>query len=149
MFKNIDHVAVVVPELDEAIQLYGQCFDWKLSLRERNEEQGFEVAAFQVGDASFELLSPTRPDSVIAGFLSRKGPGIHHIGLKVDDISQSVTILKKRGLKFTSEEPRRGSDDTLINFIHPKSFLGTMFEIVEHRATHFKEEKRSQSPKGK
>jgi methylmalonyl-CoA/ethylmalonyl-CoA epimerase len=136
MFTSIDHVAVLVPDLDEAIQLYSRCFRVNFFLRERNEEQGFEVAVFKVGNASFELISPTRADSVIAGMLKKRGPGIHHIGLEVNDIKNCMEILSARGLKLTSEEPKRGSEDSMISFVHPKSLMGTMLELVEHPEDH-------------
>ena len=141
MFTKIDHVAVLVPNMDEAIQLYTRCFEVEFALRERNEEQGFEVATFKVGDASFELLSPTRPDSVIAGMLKKHGPGIHHIGMEVEDIKDSMEAISEHGLKLTSEEPKRGSEDSLISFIHPKSLFGTMLELVEHPENDQLEEK--------
>jgi methylmalonyl-CoA/ethylmalonyl-CoA epimerase len=149
MFTGIDHVAVLVPDMDEAIQLYCRCFRVEFSLRERNEEQGFEVAVFKVGKASFELLSPTRPDSVIAGMLKKRGPGIHHIGLEVDDVKDSMSALKESGLQFTSKEPKGGSEYSLISFIHPKSLFGTMLELVEHPENQKQKENTNYSVKGK
>lgn len=131
MFKRIDHVALLVPNLDEAIALYQHSFQVEFYLRERNEEQGFEVAAFRVGDGHIELLAPTRPDSVIAGFLEKRGPGIHHVALEVDTIEERVEEVKTAGLRLTNETPRRGTGDSRIAFIHPKSLGGAMLELVE------------------
>ena len=133
MFVKIDHVAVVVPDLDEAIKLYTECFGVEFYLRERNEDQGFEVAVFAVGESHFELLSPTRADSVISGFLKKRGPGIHHIGLGVQDIRTSIANVKTIGLQLINEIPRPGTDGSLISFIHPKNLFGTMIELVEPR----------------
>jgi methylmalonyl-CoA/ethylmalonyl-CoA epimerase len=141
MFSRIDHIAVLVPKMDDAIQLYSKSFGVDFLSRERNEEQGFEVVVFKVGDAFFELLSPTRSDSVIAGMLEKRGPGIHHIGLEVEDVKNSMEILRASGLHLTSEEPKRGEGDSLICFIHPKNLLGTMLELVEHPEKH--QQKRS------
>lgn len=131
MFKRIDHVAILVPNMEEAIQLYTQSFGVDFDLFEKNEEGGFEVASFKVGDASIELLSPTRSDSVISGMLEKHGPGIHHIGLEVKNIKKSKEMINKIGLRLTSEEPKKGSRNSKVIFIHPKSLFGTMLEIVE------------------
>jgi methylmalonyl-CoA/ethylmalonyl-CoA epimerase len=149
MFTGIDHVAVLVPDIDEAIQLYSRCFRVEFSFRERNEEQGFEVAVFKVGNASFELLSPTRSDSVIAGMLKKRGPGIHHIGLEVDDVKDSMSALSESGLQLTSKEPKGGSENSLVSFIHPKSLFGTMLELVEHPGKQKQKKNTNYSVKGK
>ncbi|MFN8459844.1 MAG: methylmalonyl-CoA epimerase [Anaerolineae bacterium] len=131
MFKRIDHIALIVPDLDEAIALYQNSFQVEFYLRERNEEQGFEVAAFRVGDGHIELLAPTRPDSVIAGFLEKRGPGIHHVALEVDEIETRLDEVKAAGLRLINETPRRGTGNSRIAFIHPKSLGGAMLELVE------------------
>ena len=131
MFKRVDHVALVVPDLDQAIALYENSFQVEFYMRERNEEQGYEVAAFMVGDAHVELLSPTRPDSVIASFLQKRGGGIHHVALEVEDLDGSMDRVKASGLQLTGDAPRRGTGGSRIVFIHPRSLLGTMLEMVE------------------
>lgn len=129
--KAIDHIALVVEDMDEAIGLYEETLQAQFYLRETNEEQGFEVAAFAVGDAHIELLSPTRPDSVIGGFLRKRGPGIHHVALEVEGIAERVRQLRVQGLQFTSDAIQCGTGGSQIAFIHPKSLLGTMIELVE------------------
>jgi methylmalonyl-CoA/ethylmalonyl-CoA epimerase len=141
MFTRIDHIAVIVPNLDEAIQYYCSSFGLSISLREKNEKEGFEVVAFKVGDASFELLAPFRPDSVISNMLEKRGPGIHHIGLEVSSVKESMAALLQKGLRFTSDDPKTGSEGSIINFIHPKSLYGTMLELVEHPLSHHKPDK--------
>jgi methylmalonyl-CoA/ethylmalonyl-CoA epimerase len=131
MFLKIDHVAVLVWELNEAIQTYESYFDVKISSRVVNEVEGFEVASFAVGDAHFELLSPIRSDSTISGILNKRGPGIHHIAVEVEDVAQSMQELSWKGVKLTSNTPKHGSGETLISFVHPKSLFGTMLELVE------------------
>ena len=131
MFKRIDHVALVVPDLDQAVDLYRESFGLEPVFRDRSEEQGFEVVGFQVGEAHIELLAPTRSDSVIAGFLEKRGPGLHHIGLEVEDLERCLDEIRAKGLRLTSETPRRGTGGSRIAFIHPKSLLGTMLELVE------------------
>ena len=131
MFKRIDHIALIVPDLEQAIALYEESFQVKFYMRERNEQGGYEVAAFEVGDGHVELLAPTRPSSVIAGFLDKRGPGIHHIALEVEDVEVSISEAKARGLRLTSEAPRPGTGNSRIVFVHPRSLLGTMVELVE------------------
>jgi methylmalonyl-CoA/ethylmalonyl-CoA epimerase len=131
LFLKIDHVAVIVPDLEEAILVYQNSFGVKIHTREINEEGGFEIASFQVGESHFEILSPIRSDSVISGILEKRGPGIHHIAMEVEEIEKSISDVKAKGLRLTSDVPRRGSDDTRITFIHPKSLFGTMLELVE------------------
>jgi len=131
MFKRIDHVALVVSDLDEAIELYQRTFQVEFTIRERNEEQGFEVATFEVGDQHIELLLPTRPDSVIAGFLEKRGPDLHHLALEVEHLSQIADQLKASGLHMTSNTPRLGTGGSRIHFIHPKSLFGALVELVE------------------
>ena len=131
MFKRIDHVALLVPDLDEAMALYSERFGVAFTFRERNNEGGFEVAGFAVGDAHIELLAPTRSDSVISGALEKRGPGIHHIGLEVEDLTARLAELQAAGVRLTSESPRRGTADSRIIFLHPKGMLGSMLELVE------------------
>ena len=131
MFLKIDHVAVIVPDLDAAIDLYQNTFSVEIHSRERNEKEGFDIASFSIGDSHFELLSPFRADSVISGVLEKRGPGIHHVAIEVADIQKSIAVIKDKGLKLTSDTPKTGSNETLISFIHPKSLYGTMLELVE------------------
>ena len=131
MFKRIDHVALLVPDLDEAMALYSERFGVAFTFRERNDDGGFEVAGFEVGDAHIELLAPTRSDSVISGALERRGPGIHHIGLEVEDLDARLAELQATGVRLTSDTSRRGSGGSRIVFIHPKDMLGSMLELVE------------------
>jgi methylmalonyl-CoA epimerase len=129
--KAIDHIALVVNDMDEAIALYEEALQARFYLRETNEEQGFEVAAFAVGEAHIELLSPTTPDSVIGRFLRKRGPGIHHIAVEVEEIAEHVRRLRGQGLRLTSDTIQRGTGGSRIAFIHPKSLLGTLVELVE------------------
>lgn len=131
MFTRINHIAVIVPNMDEAILYYCDYFGVNVYIREENETEGFEVAAFRIGDASFELLCPLRPDSVISNALEKRGPGIHHVGLEVSSVKESMDALLQKGVRFTSENPKKGSEGSVINFIHPKSLFGTMLELVE------------------
>jgi methylmalonyl-CoA/ethylmalonyl-CoA epimerase len=131
MFKRIDHVALVVPDLDQAVNLYRETFGLEPAFRDRNEEQGFEEVGFQVGDAHIDLLASIRSDSVIAGFLQKRGPGLHHIGLEVEDLDACLEQVRAKDLRLTGNDPRQGTGGSRIAFVHPKSLLGTMLELVE------------------
>ena len=133
IFKRIDHVALLVQDLGDAMALYRERFGVSFAFRERNDEGGFEVAGFEVGDAHIELLAPIRPDSVVSGMLAKRGPGIHHIGLEVEDLDARLTELLETGVRLTSESPRRGTGGSRIVFLHPKDMLGSMLELVEPR----------------
>jgi methylmalonyl-CoA/ethylmalonyl-CoA epimerase len=131
MLRQIDHVAIAVHDLEEAISLYRPLFREDFYMREVNEEQGFEVAAFRVGHAHIEFLSPTRPDSVIAGFIHKHGGGIHHIAFEVDNLIEAVDVITASKFRLVNDTPRRGTSGSQIIFVHPKSALGTMIEFVE------------------
>jgi len=132
MLKDINHIALVVPDLDQAISLYRDCFGVDFYFRETNQEQGFEVAGFKLGDAHIELLAPKRHDSLIKRFLEKRGPGIHHIAFAVYQLDKSLEKLREKGLRMTTDEPVLGTGRTRIAFIHPKDMLGTLIELVEN-----------------
>ena len=131
MLKDIDHIALAVPDLDQAMSLYRDCFGVDFYFRETNQEQGFEAAGFQLGEAHIELLAPTRDDSLIQRFLEKRGPGIHHIAYTVSELDKRLKALREKGLRTTTDEPTRGTGGTRIAFIHPKDLLGALVELVE------------------
>ena len=90
------------------------------------------VAMLPVGESRIELLEPTRADSPVARFLSRRGPGIHHLAIRVKDIEASLEKLRAAGVRLIDETPRTGANDTRIAFIHPSSMNGVLLELVEH-----------------
>lgn len=131
MLKQIDHVALIVEDLGKAIALYESNFRVQICSRERNEEQGFEMVAFRVGESTIELVAPTSPDSLIGKFLAKRGPGIHHLAFGVEDLYECTRSCQEQGLVLIDREPRRGTDDSKIVFLHPKSTMGTLIELVE------------------
>lgn len=131
LIDTIDHVALAVHDLDAAVELYERAFGVSFRWRERNDEQGYEVAAFYMDGLHVELLAPLRADSVISGFLAKKGAGVHHIAFRVDDIDRALEQLRTRGIRVVDETPRRGTADSRIAFVHPKAMLGTLIELVE------------------
>jgi methylmalonyl-CoA/ethylmalonyl-CoA epimerase len=133
MFGRIDHVGIAVADLDEAIAFYARTFDLHVVHQEVNEEQGVREAMLAVGDGPtmIQLLAPLRPDSTIARFLDRRGPGIQQIAYTVDDIEATSATLRERGLRLIYDEPRRGTGGCLVNFVHPKDAGGVLVELLE------------------
>lgn len=137
LFMCIDHVGVAVPDLDAAITLYQEKFGMELVHEETNEDQGVREAMVAVGDPSdpdgscIQLLAPLNEQSTIARFLDRSGPGLQQLAYRVTDVEQVSAILRERGLRVLYDEPRRGTADSRINFIHPRDAGGVLVELVE------------------
>lgn len=133
MFTHIDHVGIAVADLDEALEFYAKTFDLVSVHEEVNEEQGVREAMLRVGDSesSIQLLAPLRPDSPIGKFLDKSGPGIQQMAYRVEDIDEVSATLRERGVRLLYEEPKRGTADSRVNFIHPKDAGGVLVEIVE------------------
>ena len=131
----IDHVGVAVPDLDEAIAFYSETFGMAVRHRETNAEQGVREAMLSVGDddaaACIQLLAPVDERSTIAKFLDRNGPGLQQLAYRVTDVEQVSAVLRERGLRLLYDEPRRGTADSPINFVHPKDAGGVLVELVE------------------
>lgn len=131
MFKKIDHLGIAVENLDEAVRLYRDVLGLKYAGEETVAEQKVRTAFFPVGESSIELLEPTDPESPIAKFLDKRGPGIHHIALRVDDVAQAISALKAQGVRMIDEDPRTGAHGAKIAFIHPKSTPGVLIELCQ------------------
>lgn len=136
MFTHLDHVGIAVADLDEALAFYARTFDMHAVHEEVNEEQGVREAMLAVGDSGtcIQLLAPLRPDSPIGRFLERSGPGIQQMAYRVDDVDAVCATLRERGVTLLYEEPKRGTSDSRVNFIHPKDAGGVLVEIVEPAA---------------
>ena len=130
---RIDHVGVAVPDLDEAIEFYERVFGLKCIHTEVNEEQGVREAMLAVGIGAdrLQLLAPLTPDSAIAKFLDRHGPGMQQIAYTVADVDAAATAIRARGLRVLYDEARRGTAGSRVNFIHPKDCGGVLVELVE------------------
>lgn len=129
----IDHVGIAVADLDEAIAFYSENFGFALVHREVNEEQGVQEAMVAVGDSGscLQLLAPLTPESTIARFLDRSGPGVQQVAYRVTSIDEAMRAARDQGLRLLYEQPRRGTADSRINFIHPKDAGGVLVELVE------------------
>ena len=136
LFTAIDHVGVAVPDLDEAIAFYQSAYGMRLVHQEVNEEQGVREAMMAVSDSGscIQLLAPLDDESTIAKFLERSGPGIQQLAYRVTDLDAVSATLRERGLRLLYEEPRRGTSQSRVNFIHPKDAGGVLVELVEPAA---------------
>ena len=137
LFTAIDHVGMAVPDLDEAIAFYRDTFGMRLAHEEVNEEQGVREAMMAVGDSTscVQLLAPIDDSSTIAKFIDRNGPGCQQVAYRVVDVEQVGAILRERGVRLLYDEPRRGTSDSRINFVHPKDAGGVLVELVQPAAT--------------
>jgi methylmalonyl-CoA/ethylmalonyl-CoA epimerase len=133
LFTAIDHVGVAVPDLDEAIAFYESTYGMSLVHQETNEDQGVREAMMAVGDSGscIQLLAPLNDESTIAKFLDRSGPGIQQLAYRVTDLDAVSATLRERGLRLLYDEPRRGTANSRVNFVHPKDAGGILVELVE------------------
>lgn len=138
LFTAIDHVGVAVADLDAAIAFYRDRLGMQLQHEEVNEEQGVREAMMAVGDSGscVQLLAPLTPESTIAKFLDRSGPGIQQVAYRVADVAAVSATLRERGLRLLYDEPRRGTAGSRVNFVHPKDAGGVLVELVEPAAAH-------------
>lgn len=136
LFTAIDHVGIAVADLDEAMAFYRDAYGMQVLHEETNEEQGVREAMVGVGDSGscIQLLAPLSPESTIAKFLDRSGPGIQQLAFRVTDVEQVGAVLRERGLRLLYDAPKRGTSDSRVNFIHPKDAGGVLVELVEHTA---------------
>jgi methylmalonyl-CoA/ethylmalonyl-CoA epimerase len=133
--EAIDHVGIAVPDLDAALAFYAETFGLRCVHQETNEEQGVREAMLAVGadgtGPRLQLLAPLRPDSAIAKFLARNGPGLQQLAYTVTDVEATSAALRARGLRLLYDEPKRGTAGSRINFVHPKDAGGVLVELVQ------------------
>ncbi len=131
LFGRIDHIGVAVEDLDDAVALYRDKLGMAEQHREVVEDFGVEAVLMEIGDGHVELLTPTRPDSGVAKFLERSGPGLHHVAYATDDIDSALAAVRDAGLRLIDEQPRRGIRNSRVAFIHPKATGSVLTELVE------------------
>jgi methylmalonyl-CoA epimerase len=128
---EVDHVAIAVKDLDEAIAWYAETFGATVTHREVVERDGVEEALIAVADSFVQLLTPTRDDSPVAKYLATRGEGIHHVGYRVADCGEALRRAVDAGARAIDAEPRPGSRGTTVAFLHPKTAFGTLIELVQ------------------
>jgi len=136
MFSRIDHIGVAVEELEPALELYRDQLELALVHREVVAEQGVEAVLLDVGENHVELLAPLGPDTPVGKFLARQGPGLHHVAYQVGDIEAALSKLKQAGMRLIDAEPRIGIRGSRVAFLHPRSTLGVLTEIVQPAEGH-------------
>lgn len=137
----IDHVGIAVPDFDAAVEFHRATFGLELAHEEVNEEQGVREGMLRApGDpgtgAAVQILAPLGPDSTIAKFLDRRGPGLQQLAYRVSDIEATIAALRASGVRLLYETPRRGTAGSRINFVHPKDAGGVLIELVEPAREH-------------
>lgn len=133
---KIDHLGIAVKDLDEAVKFYRDILGLDLVKIEEVPEEKVRVAMFRVGESYIELLEGTSPDSAISKYIEKRGEGIHHIALRVDDIGGAVGELKDK-VRLVYEQPKTvAGGERIITFIHPKSAHGVLLELVERKEEH-------------
>jgi methylmalonyl-CoA/ethylmalonyl-CoA epimerase len=133
LFTAIDHVGVAVPDFDAAVALYRDTFGMELVHEETNEEQGVHEAMMAVGDSTscVQILAPLTPESTIAKFLDRSGPGLQQVAYRVESLDRVSSILRERDVRLLYPEPKRGTAGSRINFVHPRDAGGVLVELIE------------------
>jgi methylmalonyl-CoA epimerase len=131
MLSTIDHVGVAVEDIDSALELYQKSLLLEVVHRETVTDQGVEAALLDVGDSHVELLQPLGPETAVGKFLARRGPGLHHVAYRVDDVAETLHQLAAAGLRLIDETPRIGIRGSRVAFVHPASTGGVLTEIVQ------------------
>jgi methylmalonyl-CoA/ethylmalonyl-CoA epimerase len=130
---KIDHLGIATRSIEETLQFWTDSLGLVNVHAETVEDQKVRIAMLPIGDSRIELLEPTSDDSPISKFLEKRGGGIHHIALEVDDIRTKLRQLKEAGARLIDEEPRVGAEGCLIAFVHPSSSSGVLLELVQTR----------------
>lgn len=120
-------------DLDASVEHFRRTLGVEPVHRERVDAQGVEEVLLEVGGSYIQLLGALGPDTAVGRFLQRHGPGIHHVGFRVDDVAQTLAHLKTEGVRLIDDAPRPGSRGTTIAFVHPKGMGGVLVELVEER----------------
>lgn len=129
--QKIEHIGIAVKDLELSNELYAKLLGKAPYKTEKIESEHVDTSFFQVGESKIELLHATHPDSAIAKFIEKKGEGIHHIAFAVDDIRREVERLKAEGFQAISQKPKRGADNKIVFFFHPKSTNGVLVELCQ------------------
>lgn len=135
MLERIDHVGIACRDLQTAIAFYESVFEVTVASREVHEDQGVREAMLRLGEGPggswIQLLEPTGPDTPVGKFLARRGPGIHHIGYRVTNITEALGAIGARGVRLLDQRPRHGSMGASIAFLHPADVGGVLTELVQ------------------
>ncbi len=131
MIKKIDHIGIAVNSLEESLSFYEDALGLKVENIEEVPDQKVKVGFLDIGGVHLELLEPSSPDGPVAKFIEKRGEGIHHIAILVDNIEESIGLMKDKGVKLIDESPRKGAGGSKMAFVHPKSTHGILLELYE------------------
>jgi len=131
MKARLDHIGIAVADLDAALRFYRDALGLDVEAPEEVPSQRVRAHMIPVGEAALELLEATAPDSPIAAYLAKRGPGLHHITLVVDDLESALAQLKARGVRLIDDRPRPGAHGSRVAFIHPSSAHGVLVELKQ------------------
>ncbi len=129
--NNIEHIGIAVSDLDSANELYSKLLGTKPYKQEHVEQEGVITSFFKTGNSKIELLQGVTENNAISNFIKNQGEGIHHIAFEVKNINSEITRLKKLGFHIINEIPKKGADNKLICFIHPKSTKKVLIELCQ------------------
>ena len=130
---KLDHIGLATQQLEDGLAIWRDALGLQVDATEEIREQGVRVAMLAIGDTHVELLEPLSEDSPVGKFLSKRGPGIHHVAVAVEDIHASLAEFKSRGARLIDETPRVGARGCLVAFIHPSATNGVLLELVQHQ----------------
>lgn len=129
--KKIEHIGIAVKDLEKGNEIYRLLLGKKPYKQEEVASENVMTSFFKVGPNKVELLEATSPDSAIAKFIEKRGEGIHHIAFEVKDIEKEMARLERKGFRLLNEKPKRGADNKLVCFVHPKSANGVLIELCQ------------------
>lgn len=130
---KLDHIGLATQQLEDGLAIWRDALGLEVDATEEIAEQGVRVAMLAIGDTHVELLEPLSQDSPVGKFLSKRGPGIHHVAVAVEDIHASLAELRSRGARLIDETPRVGARGCLVAFIHPSATNGVLLELVQYQ----------------
>jgi methylmalonyl-CoA/ethylmalonyl-CoA epimerase len=130
---KVDHIGIATPQLKDALAVWRDTLGLPVDSTDEVAQQGVRVAMLPIGDTHIELLEPLADDSPVGKFLQKRGPGIHHIAVRVENIRAALADLKAKGARLIDEAPRTGANGCLVAFVHPTSANGVLLELVEHQ----------------
>ncbi|MGH9883050.1 MAG: methylmalonyl-CoA epimerase [Pyrinomonadaceae bacterium] len=130
---KIDHIGIATRQLEDATGIWRDALGLEPGHTQEVTEQGVRVTMLPIGESQIELLEPLSADSPVGKFLEKRGPGVHHIAIEVEDIGLALARLKEKGARLIDETPRVGANNCLVAFVHPTAANGVLLELVQHR----------------
>ena len=134
MKAELDHVGIAVDDLDAALEFYAGALGLEVEASEDVPSQGVRAHFVRVGSATLELLEATTAESPVRRFVDRRGAGLHHVTLRVDDVAAALARLRARGVRLVDETPREGAEGALVAFVHPAAAHGVLVELKQERS---------------